>query len=320
MDYTIETTDEKNNRKKGLITSFALHIILLLLALAPFMTIPDPPPGQPGILVALGLPDAGMNDAPASSAPDEAASAEEETVEEVEEVEPVKEEPKKPVVKPKKTKAPVKPKKDVLSDKNSRELALKKKKEADRKKAEREAKIKEEAAAKAKRDAAAKAAKAKADAAAKAAKAKADAEAAAAAEAARKKAEADKWKNLGKVGSGSGSGGKPGNQGQQNGDPDGKALDGISTGSGDIGGGLLGRKKVSSPKITNNSQKTGIVVVRVCVDSKGKVVSAKYTQSGSTTTDQGLIKSAIAGARKYRFSKGDVDKQCGTIKINFRLR
>ena len=310
MDYTIETADEKNNRKKGLITSFILHIILLLLALAPFMTIPDPPPGQPGILVALGLPDAGMNDEPASSAPDEAASAEEETVEEVEEVEPVKEEPKKPVVKPK---APVKPKKDVLSDKNSQELALKKKKE----KEARDAKKKAEADAKAKADAAAKAAKAKADAAAKAAKAKADAEAA---EAARKKAEADKWKNLGKVGSGSGNGGNSGNQGQQNGDPNGNALDGISTGSGDIGGGLLGRKKISSPKITNSSQKTGIVVVKVCVDSSGKVISAKYTQSGSTTTDQGLIKSAIAGAKKYRFSKGDVDKQCGTIKINFRLK
>ena len=97
-------------------------------------------------------------------------------------------------------------------------------------------------------------------------------------------------------------------------------MDGVSTGSGEIGGNLGGRDVLYKPKITDNSQKTGDVVVKVCVDANGKVTSAKYTQFGSTTTDSGLKRTAINAAKKYRFDKGTIDKQCGTIKIKFRLK
>ena len=51
-----------------------------------------------------------------------------------------------------------------------------------------------------------------------------------------------------------------------NGDPNSGNLSGISTGAGTVGGGLSGRgyKKPAAPK--DNSQETGTVVVRVCVD------------------------------------------------------
>ncbi len=94
----------------------------------------------------------------------------------------------------------------------------------------------------------------------------------------------------------------------------------MSTGSGEIGGGLGGRGVLSKPKITDNSQKVGDVVMKVCVNSDGQVISAKFTQAGSTSSDPGLVATAVKAAKKYKFSKGSVDKQCGTIKIKFRVR
>lgn len=308
---------ERNNQRKGAIMSFVFHVALFLLALMPLLTFPDPPPGQPGVAIAFGEIETGQGEVP-SSPP--AVEEQEKGAEEAEpEKEPEREKPKPEPVKeePKKAKEPTKSSKDVLTDKQSKEIALKKKKERE-KKAREEAKERErDAAAKAKRDkeAAEKAAREKA-----AAEAKAAADAKAAAEAAakaKKEAEAQKFRDLS---SGLGSSNSSGNEGRPDGDPDGKALDGLSTGSGEIGGGLDGRDLTYRPKITDNSQKTGDVVVKVCVNADGKVTSAKYTQGGSTTTNASLIQTAVKFAKKYRFEKGAVDKQCGTIKIKFRLK
>ena len=98
-----------------------------------------------------------------------------------------------------------------------------------------------------------------------------------------------------------------------NGDPNADNLKGISTGSGKIGGGLDGRGVKYEPRIQENSQKTGRVVVNVCVDGNGNVISAKYTQKGSTTTDAGLRQIAEENAGKFKFTASNVDQQCGTI-------
>ena len=121
-------------------------------------------------------------------------------------------------------------------------------------------------------------------------------------------------------GDGKGETGTQGNQGDPNGDPNASVLDGISTGSGDIGGNLGGRGVEYKPVIKDKSQKQGTVNLKVCVDGSGKVISAEYTQGGSTTSDSDLKRTAIAGAKKYRFSKSDLDKQCGTIRIIFRVK
>ncbi len=290
---------EKDNQKKGAITSLTAHVALLLLALLPWMTFPDPPPGPAGVLVSFGEPDQGVNTEERA-----APSAPAEPIDEVEEVEEpeVQPEPEKP----KPTESP-----KVNTDDNSRERAIQKaKKEAeDRERKierdkEREKKRKEEAEARKKREAAE--AKRKAE---EAAQAKRDAE-----------AQALKDAIGGAFNGGRGNGGNPGDQGQPDGDPDGSALEGVSTGAGEIGGGLGGRGVLSKPRITDNSQKTGDVVMKVCVDATGKVISAKYTQAGSTTTDSKLLATAKRAALKYKFERGSVDKQCGTIKIKFRLR
>ena len=313
MDYTAVSHEEQENKKKGAIASTLIHIGILILAILPLLTFPDPPPGQAGVLVAFGDIESGVNEEPAG--PTDVEETEEIETDPVEAEDPKPEPPKEEPTKPEKKKEPETPKKDVLTDKNSKELELKKKKEKEaqkkieeQKKKERDAKRKADAEAKRKADEAKKKAAAEA-------KKKADEEA-------RKKAEAEKWKNIGAQagsGGGKGDGGKPGDQGKNDGDPDGSALDGISTGSGDIGGGLKGRKVTQRPKITDNSQKVGDVMVKVCVNASGKVISAKYTQGGSTTTDPGLISKAISGAKGYKFEVGDIDEQCGTIKIKFRF-
>jgi len=109
-------------------------------------------------------------------------------------------------------------------------------------------------------------------------------------------------------------------KGQATGHPDAKALEGLSSGKGTAGKGFGDRGIVYSPTITDDSQRTGRVVVDICVNKKGEVISAKFTQKGSTTTDAYLIDLAEKSAKKYKFMKSEVEEQCGEITIDFKLK
>lgn len=135
----------------------------------------------------------------------------------------------------------------------------------------------------------------------------------------------------GSNGQGAGGGGKPGNGGINGGtgdNPFGKSNgDGGGTGGGSgtgtgasIGGGLGGRAVVKRGSVVDNSQKSGKVVIEVCVDKSGNVTSADYTQRGSTTSDSELKSKALQAARGYRFAASSADQQCGTITFNFQLK
>ena len=96
---------------------------------------------------------------------------------------------------------------------------------------------------------------------------------------------------------------------------------GVSAGAGSaVGGGLRGRGIINTPKITDDFNKPGKVVIKVCVDTNGQVISANFTQRGSTTTDSQLVRIAKKHAFKHIFSKGEVDKQCGTITCVFKVK
>ncbi len=155
----------------------------------------------------------------------------------------------------------------------------------------------------------------------------------------KRQEQAEKDAKKGKFGSafGSGSGqgqgntGAPGNQGQAGGTGNNSGGTGPGTGGGtgggsgtgtgsSIGGGLDGRKLVSRPKMVDNSQKTGKVNVDVCVDAAGNVVSAAYTQRGSTTSDSELRNKAIQWAKQHKFGPSGAEKECGTILFNFQLQ
>jgi TonB family protein len=287
---TLVSREEPKNRQRSALISTLLHIILILLVLFPLLTFPDPPPGQEGILVNLGLPDVGQGDDNAGpTAPAEPV------VKPQEETAPPKAEPAKP--------EPVK-EKEVRVTEDPEALALKRKQEQE-KKAQADADAKRKAEEDAKR------------------RAEEDAKRKAAEKAAADKAAADKLKSdvggLFGTGSGKGNTGKPGNQGDPSGDPNADKLSGVSTGVGTVGGGLGGRGVVAAPKITDNSQDRGRVVVRVCVDANGNVTSATYTQQGSTATSTKLRDLALANARTWKFAPG-ADNQCGTITYNFQVQ
>jgi colicin import membrane protein len=311
--YSFETEKKYQITARSVATVFG--IMFLILFFFNLLTYQDPKPGQAGILVSFGQPNIGQGEEVSAPAP---AAAEEEKVEEEtqaevsepEEVVPEEAEPevtKPDPVKPEKTT----PKKDVVEDARSKEIALKKKQEDEKKRQEEIAKRAEELEAKKKADAAK--------------KAKAEADAKKAAEAKAKQDAADKLKGeigglFGQDGDGKGNTGTSGNQGDPNGDPNASNLDGISTGSGMVGGGL-GNRGGAGPSITDKSQATGTVVVKVCVDSNGKVISAKYTQSGSNTTDTQLRRLAEENAMKWKFKSATIDgNQCGTITYNFKVK
>ncbi len=291
MDYLMNRREEQNKRK-GVITSVIVHTLLLAILILPLLTYPDPPPGQEGILVNLGG-DFGQGD---ENLPEGEPTVEETTPEPeiepepepVKKPEPVKEPVKKPETKPTPTTKP------VVTTEDPNAVALKKQKEEEARKAKQEAEAKAKAEAEA--------------------KAKAEAEA---------KAQAIKDKFGGAFGGGGGGGkgetGQTGNQGDKEGDPNAKNLEGKSTGAGQVGGGLGNRGVLRNPRVMDNFQKTGVVVIRVCVDGDGNVTTADFTQSGSTTTDSQLREIAIRNARSWKFAKGE-DGQCGTIRYDFKAQ
>lgn len=303
MEHLLILEKEEENRRVGLLTSIAIHLLLLLICLLPFFNFPDPPQQDSGVLVSFGTIDFSADAEPASSSSEEIAEATTEMEESESEPTPQEEKVEKKISAPSK-------KKEITSDITEEESPVvvnKKAESSDKKSAEI-------AAAEAKKEAQE---RAEAEAKRKAAEAQRKAEAEAAA---RKKAYENSKKNYGDLFS-KGSGTKPaGEQGDPNGDPNAKALEGLSTGNGMIGGGLSGRDVLYEPVVNDSSQKTGKVVIKVCVDPSGKVVESEFTQKGSTTTDRHLVAKALDGAKKYKFTKNEKTLQCGTITFDFKLK
>jgi hypothetical protein len=130
------------------------------------------------------------------------------------------------------------------------------------------------------------------------------------------KTQKDDFSKLFRQGSSSSSGA----QGDPLGSRDSEIIEGITKGQGKVGEGLDKRGVLYEPNFEDSSQKSGIVVVRICVDQFGRVVSARYTQRGSTTTDSELINIAVSNSRRYRFTPSDIPEQCGTVTISFIVR
>ncbi len=325
QDFKVGEYEDANKKKSGVISTLLTAILILLLFL-PLFSHMDPPPGQEGILVNLGEIDVGQGDDNAPP-PREIKEKEPETApEEVKEETKPKPTPKKPEVKKPKVKTP-KPKpvvKETVVTEDPDAIRIKREKEK-KKKAE-DKKRKEEEAAEEAREAAEEAAEEAKIAEERKKKAIAAEKKRKAAEAARRKAEAKKKADAldGLFGDGGGKGktGKPGNQGDPNGDPNSDILEGKSTGAGKVGGGLGRRGVVSAPKITDNSQDTGVVVVDVCVDRNGRVTKAEIRQTKTTTTSRRLKNVAVKGAKSYKFKKDPSapETQCGTITVDFRVR
>ena len=293
--------NKKEDRRKGILLSVAFHLVLVLLALMPFFTYPDPPPGQEGIVVNLGIPNVGQGSENAGP--------------------PAQPEPQRrtsppPAAKPEKEAEDPTPEKETQEvEQNFEKTVTTEDPEAIALENERQRQAEQEA--KRLREEQERAAQAEAE-----RKAKEEAERL---EDERKRQEADDLKNevSGLFGSGTGKGGKTseGNEGDPDGDPDAKRLEGISAGgSGKVGGGLSNRGIMGSPEITESYNKAGRIVINVCVDATGQVISARFTPQGSTRSDSDLIAIATKNAKKWKFSSSEASKQCGTITYTFKLR
>lgn len=120
---------------------------------------------------------------------------------------------------------------------------------------------------------------------------------------------------------GQGLSGGEGNQGKENGSVNSNNYgEGHGLGDKGISYSLSGRSAVYLPKIEDNSQKEGIVVVDIKVDSQGNVIWANPGARGSTTLDAYLLKLAKDAALKVKFNtKPNAPDQVGTITIRFEL-
>lgn len=137
---------------------------------------------------------------------------------------------------------------------------------------------------------------------------------------------------------GEGETGKPGDQGIEDGSLYSKTH-GNQNGSGDHGDGtgshgnggpggngydfsLAGRSMRVAPKISDQSQDQGKVVVDITVDKNGNVVTVNAPGRGSTTTSSNLVRKAKDAAMKTKFSPSPqgVEEQRGTITFVFILR
>ncbi len=116
----------------------------------------------------------------------------------------------------------------------------------------------------------------------------------------------------------------PGDQGDPKGDPSSKNYEGETKGLGNIGVGydLTGRNLLDIPPIDKHYDEPGKVVVQIKVDRNGRVILAKYTVKGSTTTDPTLIALAEKAAREAKFTSNPnaPEEQFGSISFTFKMK
>jgi outer membrane biosynthesis protein TonB len=330
MEIQLPSEAEERGDRNGKVAAGIGFILFVIAILVPIFFKLNPPPGQPGIAVLLAFDDQGSGDNPAGpSAPSEPVA----------EPEPVKPPPPAPEVKPDPVPEPPKPtttpkpvveQRDVVQAETPQEIAIRKRKAQEearkreedrlRKQQEDEVRRREDAAAQAARDKAAKERREQEAREAAIREANAKAEAERQAREARAQALRDQLSGgLSGSGSGSGTTGNPGTQGRPDGVADGN---GIVAGSGRVSGGLGGRGLLSSPPVKDALQKSGTVVLSVCVGQDGKIASVDFTQSGSVNATTQLINVAKANARKWRFKADPTAPatQCGKITYRFKVQ
>lgn len=121
------------------------------------------------------------------------------------------------------------------------------------------------------------------------------------------------------TGKGDGEGAGPGNQGSVNGDPLAANYGAGGSGFGDLA--LANRQFVSRPKMDDDGQVSGKIVVEIRVDKNGEVVFARAGARGTTIADAKLWRKcelAVKGARLNQVASAP-DVQVGTIVFSFKV-
>lgn len=283
-----------SHKRKGLVGSIIIHIILIVLFIFLGMKYQDPPP-EPGIAIVFGFDEQGRGDFKPvpKSVPEpvtektETNQVEEERVEPVEKVEAEKSsDVKEDVMAQDMEESP------VVAEQRRKQKEIEKKERIERERLEKK-RLEEERIRKAKE--------------------------------AKKNNLDNMFSNLKNSPDASGS---DSNQGDDDSDGYKGSEDGLEnaksfTGNGGVGNygnyQLGNRKPRNKPQPIYDGKDQGIVVVRILVDKNGKVVYAEAGVKGSTTTDLQLLKRAKEAALRTTW-QGDSsapEKQEGRIIYNF---
>ena len=88
------------------------------------------------------------------------------------------------------------------------------------------------------------------------------------------------------------------------------------------GANINGRTVRSKPDSPKNPGVQGVVLVKICIDVKGNVVKSKFSQEGSTISNNTAIAAAVANAKRWKFNEHSMapEKQCGTITYYFKIK
>ncbi len=285
-----------SEKKKGIIGTSILHIVLLILLIVVAFAPPKPPETEEGIMVNFGTDETGLGMIEPSPPP----------VQQEASVPPPKAAPKvqndEPLLTQNNEEAPEVKKLDPEVEKKRLEKVEADRKQKEQLESERKKKLAEEAERKIIE--------------------------------AEQKRQADimnntrdalaNSKNAGTTSTSEGEAGGKGNQGVQTGSVDSKNRgEGSGLGNqGNISYDLGGRRSLSLPIPDYIYQEQGKVVVEVRVDKSGKVIQAIPGIKGSTILDDYLLKVAKEAALKARFeAKSDAPAvQKGTITYNFMLK
>ena len=273
--------------------------LLLILMFFVGMTYLDPPE-EYGIAVNFGTSSVGKGNVqpkePLAPAPEQVQ----------EEIEEVKEEVQEEVVEESTVEEVQEVSEDVATQESEESIAIKKQEEAKKKAEEiaKQAKLQKE---KIEREKQAAIAKQKAEEAAK-----------------RKKLDAligGVSNSEGTATGGEGNDNEAGDKGKITGDPNASGYYGNGGGGGNGDYNLGGRKPLSRPKPNYICNEEGLVVVRIEVDTNGKVIKATAGVKGSTNTANCLLTQAREAALKttWQADSNAPSKQVGTIKYRFSL-
>ncbi len=128
------------------------------------------------------------------------------------------------------------------------------------------------------------------------------------------------WKNKSSNNQGEGDTDQNGDQGDINGDPNSTNRVGGGSGNG-VTFNLSGRSMLGAPRIKDNSQEEGKVVVDIIVDKTGKVVRATPGARGSTTASSILYDKAKKAAinTKFNANPNAAQEQKGQMTFIFIL-
>lgn len=120
-----------------------------------------------------------------------------------------------------------------------------------------------------------------------------------------------------------GTGNQNGDQGNPNGSLESNIygdITGPGLGETGQGYGLNGRSLGSKPAPVSEKQEYGIVAIKIKVNQQGKVISASFSNSGSTTTDTYLVNLSIKEAYKVTFNPDSKAPSTQTGWVSFHYK